>query len=228
MALPRVPAVLFLALGFDERRGWRMIKLWTFFMKGGWILLVGAMLLGWLHTELRRAKAQGVAIQMARQAHEQRQSFTTEWARREMQEWATAERLARLAKDSAVNADRRRHLDRVVPAVVQRAESILVALQDSLPELAGVRVAIDSLKVQVSIERDGRILAERARAEADQGKLASDALLEVARLTIEVQAAAIAQLEKVGGKGGGLSTLEAVLLLTTATATTIIVTQVIN
>lgn len=176
--------------------------IWTFLSKGGWIpvlvLFVAGTGYGWYRTELARAKQQGIATQMAKDSYQAHLSFDSAVKKSSYDSAAAAVRIARLVKDSAANLLQRDLLSKAAFTSGQKADSVLALLMDSLPQLAGVKAAMDTLRLEVSVERDGRILAERARMEADLATSRAERLLEKAKSVIEDQAMAIDMLSQVG------------------------------
>lgn len=184
------------------------------------LLVAGLAVTGfaWYRTELERARQQGIAETMAKQADLSRLAFDSAMAAQAVSRRAANDRIARLTADSALNAQRRGVLADASLRATQRADSILAVLMDSLPQLAGVKAALDTLQQQVLAERDGRILAERGKAEAIASAHEFEVLLASAGKLIEEQAATIKQLKVAGHSGGGGVTVAKAVTVLTAVA----------
>lgn len=196
--------------------------IWKFLSAGGWIpvllLAVGATGYGWYRSNLEQARQAGIASQMAKQVFQLRQEFDSAAAVQKVADAEREERVARLAADSAHNDSVRTQLSRAVVRTSHRADSLLAWLKDTLPELAGqiaeIQAAKDTAEQRFQAEKDGRILAERARDEARAGEAEQKRLLAKAQETISGQATTIEQLQKVGHqRTGGFSILLTVLLM---------------
>lgn len=198
-----------------------------------WLALAVAALLGtgygWLRAERERARQQGIAEQMSKQADHDRLAFDSAVAAHVESQRAANERLARLASDSAANAVRVGVLAGAASTSRQRADSLLREIRDQFPELAGelaeIQAARDTAELRLLAEQDGRAIAERSKQEEHAGRLAAEALLVTANALIAEQATTIKQLQKVGSGGRGVTAVDVVLAAAAVTGWVVALTR---
>lgn len=199
---------------------------WKFLRAGGWIVVVALMVVGWIRAEIRRAVARGEATEMARQVRVERARFEKAAEAHSVSEAAAS---ARADSVQRVRDAERRELARlrvVTSAQKQSADSVIATLIDSLPQLAGVRSALDSLDLRANREAEARERAEQDGRDL-QGRLdVSNGLLADARQVIADQAETITKLEKVGASGTGLGLVRVLLGGAVLVAATVVVVVV--
>lgn len=184
---------------------------WRFLRAGGWIVVVLLVVAGWVRAEIRRAVARGEAAEMARQVRVERARFEKEAEAHQVSEAAAS---ARADSVQQLRDAERRELARLrVATTVQRqsADSVIATLIDSLPQLAGVRSALDSLELRANREAGAREHAEQDARDLQVRLDATKGLLADARQVIADQADTITKLEKVGASGGGLGLVRVLL-----------------
>lgn len=204
-----------------------MTALWTFLSKGGWILLAAGVLVGWVHSEKKRAEEVGEQKARAEALQKVADSLSADLAAYVASVVSADQRADSMAAVLRHHDEQAAKMDTAGRRSSSRANATIQQLRDSLPGLAGrlatIQAALDTANARADTEALARTDAEGINADL-RGRLEkAEALVARAAVVVPKENQATKELVKQIGSGHGFSVLDGVLATIATVATVVVV-----